>query len=194
MDSRILNNFYMCKIKNILTISINPSKATPPSKGKLSGSKICPAHLQHCRKKASQILTDPAHPSNRLFQLLPSGRQYHSLRLQTTRFRNSFISLTVRLSAPNHRKHSHVHIRNSTSTWPIHLYLFIQFLLIKQRGLHYIEWKEFHRVAALILQLHITFYIYISLFVYCYLGGRMNPRVWLPVITALIIGHMAIKT
>lgn len=85
MDSRILNNFYMCKIKNILTSSINPGKAEPPSKGKLSGSKICPAHLQHYRKKASQILTDPAHPSNRLFQLLPSGRQYHSFGLQTTR-------------------------------------------------------------------------------------------------------------
>lgn len=98
MDFRILNNFHKCKIKNILTSSINPGKATPPSKGKLSGSKICPAHLQHCRRKASQILTDPAHPSNRLLQLLlPSSQQYHSFGLQTTRLRNSFIPLTVRL-------------------------------------------------------------------------------------------------
>lgn len=96
MESRILNNFYMCKIKNIFISSINPSKATPPSKGKLSGSKICPAHLQHCRKRASQILTGPAYPSNRLFQLLPSGRQYHSFGVQTTGLRNSFIPLTVR--------------------------------------------------------------------------------------------------
>lgn len=97
MDSRILNNFYMCKIKNILTSSTNPGKATPYLKGKLSGSKICPARFQQCRKKASQILTDPGHPSNRLFQLLPSGRQYHRFGVQTTRLRNSFIPLTVKL-------------------------------------------------------------------------------------------------
>ncbi len=36
--------------------------------------------LTRCSSKANSIMKDPTHPSHSLFQLLPSGRQYRSIR------------------------------------------------------------------------------------------------------------------
>ena len=42
------------------------------------------------KKRAGNIITDPSHPGQNLFALLPSGRRYRSLRTRTSRHKNSF--------------------------------------------------------------------------------------------------------
>ncbi len=46
--------------------------------------------LARCSSKANSIMKDPIHPSHSLFQLLPSGRQYRSIRARSARLLNSF--------------------------------------------------------------------------------------------------------
>ncbi len=46
--------------------------------------------------KATSIVKDPTHPSHRLFQLLPSGRQFWSIRARSARLLNSFFPQAVR--------------------------------------------------------------------------------------------------
>ncbi|KAI3377274.1 hypothetical protein L3Q82_009172 [Scortum barcoo] len=55
MDSRILCSFYRCTIESILT-------------GCITAWNL---YTQQCRKKATEIIKDPSHPSHRLFCLLP---------------------------------------------------------------------------------------------------------------------------
>ncbi len=43
-----------------------------------------------CSSKATNIVKDPTHPSHSLFQLLPSGRWYWSIRAHSARLLNSF--------------------------------------------------------------------------------------------------------
>lgn len=47
-------------------------------------------------KRAKKIISDPSHPANHLFQLLPSGRRYRSLSTKTKRFINSFFPIAIR--------------------------------------------------------------------------------------------------
>ncbi len=46
--------------------------------------------LARCSSKASSIVKDPTHPSHNLFQLLPSGRRYRSIKARSVRLLNSF--------------------------------------------------------------------------------------------------------
>ncbi len=46
--------------------------------------------------KATSIVKNPTHPSHRLFQLLPSGRQFWSIRAHSARLLNSFFPQAVR--------------------------------------------------------------------------------------------------
>ncbi len=46
--------------------------------------------LTRCSSKAKSIVEDPTHPSHSLFQLLPSGRRYRSIRARSARLLNSF--------------------------------------------------------------------------------------------------------
>lgn len=39
---------------------------------------------------AASILKDPSHPGNYLFELLPSGRQFRSIKSRTNRLKDSF--------------------------------------------------------------------------------------------------------
>ena len=91
MDSRILCNFYRCTIESILTGCITAwyGSCTALNRKTLQRVVKTAQHItrtelpsmedlytQRCRKKAYRILKDPHHPSNKLFSLLPSGRQY----------------------------------------------------------------------------------------------------------------------
>ncbi len=49
--------------------------------------------LTRCSSKAKSIVEDPTHPSHSLFQLLPSGRRYRSIRARSARLLNSFFPL-----------------------------------------------------------------------------------------------------
>ncbi len=55
-----------------------------------------------CSSKATSIVKDPTHPSHSLFQLLPSGRRYQSIRAHSVRLLNSFFPQAVRALNSNH--------------------------------------------------------------------------------------------
>ncbi|KAL0153248.1 hypothetical protein M9458_051423 [Cirrhinus mrigala] len=57
--------------------------------------------LARCSSKASSIVKDPTHPSHNLFQLLPSGRRYRSIKAHSVRFLNSFFPQAVRVLNSN---------------------------------------------------------------------------------------------
>ncbi len=52
--------------------------------------------LARCSSKATSIVKDPTHPSHSLFQLLPSGRWFRSIRARSARLLNSFFPQAVR--------------------------------------------------------------------------------------------------
>ncbi len=52
--------------------------------------------LARCSSKTNSIMKDPTHPSHSLFQLLPSGRRYRSIRARSARLLNSFFPQAVR--------------------------------------------------------------------------------------------------
>ncbi|KAM4594391.1 uncharacterized protein V3H82_000764 [Fundulus diaphanus] len=53
-------------------------------------------YTTHLTRKATKIVSDASHPAHNLFDLLPSGKRYRSLRSRTTRLTNSFIHQAVR--------------------------------------------------------------------------------------------------
>ncbi|XP_048859017.1 uncharacterized protein LOC125726684 [Brienomyrus brachyistius] len=50
-----------------------------------------------CIRRASCIVLDSSHPSHGLFTLLSSGRRYRSIRTRSSRLRDSFFPLAIRL-------------------------------------------------------------------------------------------------
>ncbi len=58
--------------------------------------------LTRCSSKTNSIVKDPTHPSHSLFQLLPSGRRYRSIRARSTRLLNSFFLQAVRALNSDH--------------------------------------------------------------------------------------------
>ncbi len=58
--------------------------------------------LARCSSKTNSIVKDPTHPSHSLFQLLPSGRRYRSIRARSARLLNSFFPQAVRALNSNH--------------------------------------------------------------------------------------------
>ncbi len=52
--------------------------------------------LARCSSKTKSIVKDPNHPSHNLFQLLPSGRRYRSIKARSVRLLNSFFPQAVR--------------------------------------------------------------------------------------------------
>ncbi len=59
-------------------------------------SSILDIFLARCSSKANSIVKDPTHPSHSLFQLLPSGRWFRSIRPRSARLLNSFFPKAVR--------------------------------------------------------------------------------------------------
>ncbi len=59
--------------------------------------------LTRCSSKAKSIVKEnPTHPSHSLFQLLPSGRRYRSIRARSARLLNSFFPQAVRALNSHH--------------------------------------------------------------------------------------------
>ncbi len=63
---------------------------------------ILDTFLARCSSKTNNIVKDPTHPSHSLFQLLPSGRRYRSIRARSARLLNSFFPQAVRALNSNH--------------------------------------------------------------------------------------------
>ncbi|KAL0183386.1 hypothetical protein M9458_022761, partial [Cirrhinus mrigala] len=101
----ILTTFYRGTIESVLTSCItvwyeNCSAAdrktlqqTVNTAAKIIGAplpSLLEIFLARCSGKATSIVKDPTHPSHHLFQLLPSGRRYRSIRARSARLLNSF--------------------------------------------------------------------------------------------------------
>lgn len=54
-------------------------------------------YISHCSRRAVNIIKDLTHPAHKLLSLLPSGKQYRSMRCRTSRLGNSFFPLAISL-------------------------------------------------------------------------------------------------
>ncbi|GAA6107961.1 thymidylate kinase isoform X1 [Tachysurus ichikawai] len=111
IESKLLVSFYRSTIESVLVycISVWYSSCTAADKKALhkivnTAQKItgCPlpslesiAH-SHYLSRAKNIIKDTFHPGHHLFNLLPSGRRYRSLRAKTARLQNSFFPVATR--------------------------------------------------------------------------------------------------
>ena len=108
----IMTHFYRAVIESILTFSITVWFANTDEKDRAKLNKVVRTASQiigtdlppldvlyHDRtlNKAKAIVRDPTHPANNLFQLLPSGRRYRSMRTRTNRFRDSFYPTAINI-------------------------------------------------------------------------------------------------
>ncbi len=113
----ILTTFYRGTIESVLTSCItvwygncsaadrNTLQRTVNSAAKIIGAplpSILDIFLARCSSKTNSIVKDPTHPSHSLFQLLPSGRRYRSIRARSARLLNSFFPQAVRALNSNH--------------------------------------------------------------------------------------------
>ncbi len=96
----ILTTFYRGTIESVLTSCITvwygncsaTDRKTLQRRVNTSAKIICvplpsvlDTFLTRCSSKANSIVKDPTHPSHSLFQLLPSGRRYWSIRARSAR-------------------------------------------------------------------------------------------------------------
>ncbi len=110
----ILTTFYRGTIESVLTSCItvwygNCSAAdrktlqrTVNMAAKIIGAplpSILDILLARCSRKTNSIVKDPTHS---LFQLLPSGRRYRSIRARSTRLLNSFFPQAVKALSSDH--------------------------------------------------------------------------------------------
>ena len=112
LSSAIVVNFYRCAIESILTscitvwygnCSVADRKALQrvvKTAQRITGTPL-PAiediQRKRCLCQARSILKDSSHPDHGLFDLLPSGRRFRTLRTRTSRSRNSFFPTAVSL-------------------------------------------------------------------------------------------------
>ena len=112
LSKSILVSFYRCVIESVLTFSITVwfNSLTVDDKRKLNkiistASRVIGEQLptlesiyrQRLKKRSYKIVEDPSHPAHGLFELLPSGRRYRSIKTRTNRFRNSLFPSAIRL-------------------------------------------------------------------------------------------------
>ncbi len=75
-----------------------------------------------CLGRAANILKDPFHPGHHLFELLPSGKRFRSIKSRTNRLKNSFYPSTIRelntvsIHTYTHTHTQHKHIINEKCT------------------------------------------------------------------------------
>ncbi len=113
----ILTTFYWGTIESVLTSCITvwygnccaadrkTLQRTVNNAAKIIGAplpSILDIFLTRCSSKAKSIVEDPTHPSHSLFQLLPSGRRYRSIRARSARLLNSFLPQAVRALNSHH--------------------------------------------------------------------------------------------
>ncbi len=113
----ILTTFYRGTIESVLTSCITvwygnccaadrkTLQRTVNTAAKIIGAplpSILDIFLTRCSSKAKSIVEDPTHPSHSLFQLLPSGRRYRSIRARSARLLNSFFPQAVRALNSHH--------------------------------------------------------------------------------------------
>ena len=110
VGEKLLVTFYRSTIESVLKfcISVWFSQCTEAERKKLQGvvntaQRItgCPLpslkdiYISRCLSRAERITKDSSHPGFHLFDLMPSGRRYRSIRTRSSRFRDSFFPKAV---------------------------------------------------------------------------------------------------
>ena len=108
-------HFYMSTIESVLTFSMLVWYGSTTSQdksrlekwevvrraSKIIGCNSLPSltslYTTRLTRKANKITTDQSHPAHYLFNLLPSGRRYRSIKSKTSRFRDSTYLQVIRL-------------------------------------------------------------------------------------------------
>ncbi len=113
----ILNTFYRGTIESVLTSCITVwygnCKCCWPQDPPADSEHGCKDHrcplpsildifLARCSSKTNSIVKDPTHPSHSLFQLLPSGRRYRSIRGPLRQTAQQLFPQAVRALNSNH--------------------------------------------------------------------------------------------
>ena len=116
VNKTILTQFYRAVIESVLTFSItvwfgsasihnkNMLEGIVKTASKITGSKlpsIDSIYTTRTHRKATTIISDSTHPANHLFESLPSGKRFRSIKTRTTRFSNSFYPKAVQTKPPN---------------------------------------------------------------------------------------------
>ena len=106
----LLMSFYRCTVESVLSygVSLWFSSCTEAERKALqrvinTAQKIigCPLpslediYNMRCLRRAHSILRDPSHPGHHLFELLPSGRPFRTIKAKTNRLKNSFYPRAV---------------------------------------------------------------------------------------------------
>lgn len=110
ITQKLLVSFYRASIESILTycICVWYTSCTVAQRKALqrvinTAQKIAGCHLptleelhsSRCIKKAQNIIKDSSHPGHSLFELLPSGRRFRSVKTRTNRFKQSFYPTAI---------------------------------------------------------------------------------------------------
>ncbi|XP_051931225.1 uncharacterized protein LOC127607140 isoform X2 [Hippocampus zosterae] len=110
LPQEVLRQFYTAVIESILCSSITVWFGAATKKDKIrlqrtvrTAEKIVGTalptledlHTARIKTRARKILLDPPHPAHHLFQPLPSGRRYRSMRTKSSRHLNSFFPLAI---------------------------------------------------------------------------------------------------
>ena len=107
---------YLFVIESVLTFSItvwsgsasihnkNMLEGIVKTPSKITGSKLPSIESIYTTRtlcKATTIISDCTYPANHLFESLPSGKRFRSIKTRTTRFSNSFYPKAVQTKPPN---------------------------------------------------------------------------------------------
>ncbi len=125
LQEQLLVSFYRCAIESVITycISMWYTSSSAADKKALqwvinSAQKIigCPLpslkelYTVRCLGRAANILKDPFHPGHHLFELLPSGKRFRSIKSRTNRLKNRFYPSTIReLNTVSIHTYTHTH-------------------------------------------------------------------------------------
>ena len=116
VNKTILTQFYWVVIERVLTVSItvwfgsasihnkNMLEGIVKTASKITGSKLPlmeSIYTTHTLCKATTTISDSIHPANNLFESLPSGKRFRSIKTRTTHFSNSFYPKAVQIKPPN---------------------------------------------------------------------------------------------
>ena len=111
----VMLRFYRAVVESVLTSSITVwfGNAAQHDRDLLQGVVDTASRIVGCQlpslesiygrrvtRRARKIVRDPDHPANYLFEPLPSGRRFRSIRARTSRLRDSFFPTAVRTITP----------------------------------------------------------------------------------------------
>src|SRR4029434_3013735 len=109
-DALPILSFYRCSVESVVSYGISLwfasctaaerkalQRVINPAR-KVIGCSLPPfedIYKTRCLRKVHSILRDSSHPGHHLFELLPSGRRFRTIKAKTDRLRNSFYPRAV---------------------------------------------------------------------------------------------------